>query len=291
MRIEMPTLKLLLLYLACMAAAGATFAAYSSDVGVAPAISVAASSTPSSNLFFLAYFIVSVTVTVLLLRFTKLGKRLFTNAFPILFAFMLFAALYNIEAIWAVFLFPNAADASFYAVFLSTLGLLYLLYFRFRQRFFNLFSLLIASFFAFSLGVFLIPLFAVLLLLAASIYDLAAVLWLKTMQGLAKIGVERQLPMYLLIGSPAEIGQRLEGAQQAEYHSLLLGLGDIVLPVAALISFAPHLSYLAIAFSGAGLLVALLLNFRIARSRRMAVPALPLLTLFLFLFMGIGVLL
>ena len=84
-------------------------------------------------------------------------------------------------------------------------------------------------------GLYLNLFWCLVLLVVLSVYDLVAVLWLKTMQVLAKSAISGKLPMMMVFGDEKEIDQKMKNItsskpqteQKKQSKSSILGVGDL----------------------------------------------------------------
>lgn len=134
--------------------------------------------------------------------------------------------------------------------------------------------------FAVTAAIFIQPLYIIFILIVASVYDIIMVR-LGWMQRMAGAVIKLKLPLLYIQGTDVNVIKKLEGKLKADNKVSALGGGDVMLPLALIISnylygyeiFSVILIIL--------LFIGILIDFKISKKYNKAIAALPIITLFM----------
>ena len=179
------------------------------ELGASQALPTQAQQQQTGNNDLWYFFLILVIITLIFWRFkhsTKLArfvKILYFFYIPFMLAFFAFV----ITSIWLPFLSLGLNTT----ISLMAAILMAILYFKKKQKFFNLFGAIIAIGAGAFLSIQLLPIYALALLALFSIYDLIAVFGTKHMITLSNLAIQHELPLMLIMGDMKQMKEYAQG--------------------------------------------------------------------------------
>lgn len=245
-------------------------------------LSISTESTTSS-LALVIYLVIAIVAMAILYKAFK-NKYLFAfkNFMPLIIYFYILFSSFLLALSFLVYL-GLAFEWAFYLAGLIGLIVTYIAYRT--DRYNNELAIIISAVFIAVIGTELTPFWAIIILIAFSVWDLIAVFKLKFMQGIAMAAVEgkkgKMFPLFIYSGDKAILQSKLDPnlPKPKNVKVSLLGLGDIAIPGAFAVSVLVANGLWLFLPVILAILAGLGLDLYIAGLYKKAIPALPIIML------------